>query len=1795
MAAKMTLEQQIYSLRLEQEILETMLELKRKEGELKEIINMSSEQKNKMFEEKINRASTPTSNVGKLQHLFLPKDISSLSELVTIDQVGSCDIVDQKQGAPLHVDRHMDSSNTGRPMQTLQEVPSSSRPLQANSYNPSDVSVILADALNNLADKIVVHDNLPRLLPEEFHGDILNYPSWIQSFESIIERNTTSTAQRLFYLGKCTKGEAYKAIQGYLTLNTESSYLKAKETLQKRYGDKYLLARICKSRLTEWPVIKTNDGPGMRELSDFILTCKATMETTRHLASLNSEEEISKIVEKLPRFVQDRWIRVVDKWLNEDQDHQCYPPFETFSEFIEKEARIANLPGASLRQTTQIHDYKKTTRAPQSNTAKVFAALAQDGGCKLCRDTSSHDLEHCPKFQSLSLPERKQFLLRWGLCFACLDGRHLSKDCKNRKRCECCKGWHPTLMHDYNYDPSTETKAGATTLRTNIYTSNRYSSMIIPVVLQHKSQPNRSVTIYALLDDQSDSTFITPDTLRQLHVKGTPVKIKLTTMTGQQTVDSTVVQGLSVRGLKEDISVDLPSTYVKTIPADRSMIPTKETAQRWNHLRCIANEMTGKQNTIPIGLLIGLDCQRALKPLQVIPGGEDEPWALRTMLGWGIVGAVNQTPTMSNIANDQPCKLAFRTCATEITPVEVRKLFDEGLIDCKSQEKVSVEDRKFLNLAAKELKRTEDGHYELPLPFKTEVNLPDNKEMALSRLSTLERKFRRNPKYKEEYCESMADVISKGYAEPIPEEPTDDKQRWYIPHHGVYHPHKPGKLRVVFDCSADYKEISLNELLLQGPNLTNHLTGVLCRFREEPIALSCDIEGMFNQVRVREDHRNFLQFLWWENGNTNKEPREYRMTTHLFGATSSPGCVNYALKATADEFGPQISMEAAHFVKRNFYVDDGLTSVKTKEEALRLALDTHKLCEMGGFNLHKFVSNNEEVLAGIPSFLCATDVRSLDFCSDSISRTLGIAWCIRSDTLQFQIDLNDKPLTRRGILSSVSSIFDPLGLIAPVTLIGKKILQDLVRDGKSWDDPLPSQVIMEWENWREQIIELSQLRIPRCYKQKLGKVTVRELHHFSDASQIGIGQCSYLRQVDDRGQVACTLVMAKSKVTPSKPVTVPRLELMAAVTSAKVSHFLEQEMTTEIPLSHHYWTDSKVVLGYVHNESKRFQLFVANRIQQIRDYSDPASWQYIDTRQNPADHASRGLTSTELIQCSNWWNGPSFLHNISIPKNVTEQFSVDDNDPEVRATVNMTQGRESTEAFASLTERLERFSSWGQATRAIAGCIRYMKKLCSTEKIRKRSKQYEPYSVAEIEVAQKVILLSVQREHFSNELSAMDTMGAVTVKKSSSLYRLDPYVDEKGLIHVGGRLSRASLAAEELHPIVIPKTGHITELLIRHYHQRTNHSGPEATLNEIRSSGFWIIKGRTTVTSLLWKCVMCRKQRKPLLTQKMSDLPEDRVNPTPPFMYSAVDYFGPFMIREGRSERKRWGVLFTCMASRAVHIEVANSLSTDSFINAYRRFVGRRGAVRQLRCDQGTNFVGATSELKAALAEMEDDAIARELLKDKCDWVRYKMNPPHSSHMGGSWERMIRSIRNVLSVLLSTHGSRIDDEQLHTFMVEAEAIVNSRPITYLSSDVADSLPITPQQLLTLKSRIVLPPPGIFLKEHIYCRKRWRAVQYLADQFWIKWKSQYLSSLQERSKWHKTEPNVKAGDIVLVKEADATPRNAWPLARIMETTRGTDGLVRAAKLKMNGVLYTRPIHKLVLLYSPGTGDPDEEPA
>ena len=290
----------------------------------------------------------------------------------------------------------------------------------------------------------------------------------------------------------------------------------------------------------------------------------------------------------------------------------------------------------------------------------------------------------------------------------------------------------------------------------------------------------------------------------------------------------------------------------------------------------------------------------------------------------------------------------------------------------------------------------------------------------------------------------------------------------------------------------------------------------------------------------------------------------------------------------------------------------------------------------------------------------------------------------------------------------------------------------------------------------------------------------------------------------------------------------------------------------------------------------------------------------------------------------------------------------------------------------------------------------------------------------------------------------------------------------------------------------------------------------------------------------------------------MADLPSERSIQAPPFTYTGMDAFGPFFISHRRSQVKRYGVLFTCLASRAIHIEMAKDMSTDSFINAYRRFTARRGPVRELRSDCGSNFQGASGELKNALNKWQKDRIRLHLVKNGCDFqdppyddVRFSQNPPYASHFGGVWERLIRNTRNVLSVLLKQHGLQLDDDSLHTFLCEAESIVNSRPLsTETVEDTRAILPISPSNLLTLKTNVTLPPPGIFDEPDVYARKHWKRVQFLANRFWSEWRAQYLMELQKRQKETSRVRNLAVNDIVTVADPEVS-RIQWPLARITE--------------------------------------------
>ena len=407
-------------------------------------------------------------------------------------------------------------------------------------------------------------------------------------------------------------------------------------------------------------------------------------------------------------------------------------------------------------------------------------------------------------------------------------------------------------------------------------------------------------------------------------------------------------------------------------------------------------------------------------------------------------------------------------------------------------------------------------------------------------------------------------------------------------------------------------------------------------------------------------------------------------------------------------------------------------------------------------------------------------------------------------------------------------------------------------------------------------------------------------------------------------------------------------------------------------------------------------------------------------------------------------------------------------------------------------------------------------------------------SLEDIQSAEREIIKSVQKEYFKDEIEALKKKQRL--KSSSCIIRLNPFIDSKGVLRVGGRIRKSALEKNIQHPILMPRYCRITQLMIEWCHSQVAHAGRGMTINAVRTSGYWVINCNAAVRSIISKCVRCKNLRGKFQQQQMADLPKDRISEEPPFSYCGIDMFGHFTVKDGRKEKKRYGALFTCLSSRAVYIEVTHDMTTDSFIMSFRRLIRHRGHVQMIRTDNGTNFVGVSAELIESFQEMDHVRIGEFLQQNGGEWIWWKRNPPLASNMGGVWERQIRTARNILNSLLKTHGASLTDESLQTLLTEVEAIVNSRPLTTdVINDVTSLVPLSPINLLTMKSRVVMPPPGVFTSAVIYCRKHWRRVQHLSNEFWSRWRKEVLLTLQNRQKWNDKIRNCKTGDIVLVKD------------------------------------------------------------
>ena len=1696
----------------------------------------------------------------------------------------------------------------------------------------SDLVGILAEAISA--------NRLPTPEPALFTGDPLQFKDWQLSFETLIERKNIPKNERLYYLRKYLGGAAKRAVEGFLLVGTDEAYDSAWKVLEKRFGDLFTIGKCFRDKLYGWNKISSKDGSELREFADFLGSCEAAMPYIKALEVLNDCMEIQRLLLKLPDWLTTRWNRMAMKIRRTSNGE--YPSFHTFVEFVSTEADLACDPIASIQALKGLDTSKVKYSRNQSIQAKTLTTnsspttnsglstnsshVASSGHtntvtCLFCKK-NGHALDKCFRFIEKTVQDRIKFVQSEKLCFGCLKVGHLSKKCEKRNTCEKCQRKHPTCLHDDNFvvrkkttpaknddnvqdkdktDDKVEDKpTAAVSNKVTQENPSTLTSSIIPVWVSSTSQPDKEVLVYALLDSQSDTSFILDEVAQDLDTVKSKASLQLSTMAAKSTViPCEKLVNLQVRGYKNEKKITLPPVYTREfIPVNRSHIPTSETASQWPHLERLADKLPPMLNC-EVGLLIGYNCQQALLPREVLSGKGNQPYAQLTDLGWSIVGCSSQvtnhsdaigtshrivvcevSPTLSTqVKVKQQVHFVCRTQVKEVSPIDVIKALESDFSEHVTDDNpVSQEDIMFMSKVTKGIRQKEDGYYELPLPFKTDnPNLPNNKQYAEHRLSSLERRLKKDEKYYKDYVNFMNDIITRGDAEKVPEQELDKRSAWYIPHHGVYHPHKPEKIRVVFDCSARFQEASLNDHLLTGPDLINTLVGVLCRFRKGPIAFMCDVERMFHQFHVVKEHQDYLRFLWWDKGDLNSEPTVYRMKVHLFGAASSPGCCNFGLKHLASQGKDKFSKDTVKFIQRGFYVDDGLASVASTAEAIKLVEESRALCKTGNLHLHKFVSNNKKVLAAIPQQERAqAKDQDMALGEPHIERALGVQWCVEADEFQFRVQVKDNPLTRRGVLSTVASVYDPLGFVAPFILIGKQILQKLCKEKVNWDDDLPDHILPQWEAWLRDLPKLAALKIPRSYSQDIDVIQY-ELHNFSDASFEGYGACSYLRAIGKEGQISCSLVLGKARVTPIKQTTIPRLELSSAVTSVRNADVVKQELEIE-NLKEFYWTDSQVVLAYISNDAKRFHTFVANRIQRIRQSTHPEQWQHVSSENNPADHASRGLTAIQLKE-SNWLKGPVFLWEKELPVKEETVGEIEETDPEVRK--GHTHTIKSKEENP-LLERLKKFSDWSRAVKAIARLKRFIKEYKGHQKRTNKTTDLEERKNVEM-----FIIKQVQSEAFSEEIKKIRTQKENTSNKHDRLRKLNAFLDNSDILRVGGRLSQSTLHYNVKHPAILPKDSHVSALLVKHHHERVHHQGRGMTVNELRAAGIWILGCGSIVSSHIYRCVKCRKYRKPTSVQQMADLPDVRSETAPPFTYCGVDCFGPFLVKEGRKEVKRYGLLFTCLCSRAVHIETLDDLSTDAFMNALRTLIAIRGSVRQLRCDQGTNFMGARREFSELMKDMDQEP-------QKAIGCEFVMNVPSASHMGGIWERQIRTVRSILTAMLDKTSSRLDTTSLRTLLYETMAIINSRPLSieYLN-DPTSPEPLTPNHILTMKSSVIFPPPGQFCKDDLYLNKRWRKVQFLANEFWQRWRREYLLNLQQRQKWQKVSRNLQVNDIVILQD-DNAPRCKWKLARITETLESPDGKVRKVKLKTSETVFDkgktvtriinleRPIHKVVTL-------------
>ena len=1015
---------------------------------------------------------------------------------------------------------------------------------------------------------------------------------------------------------------------------------------------------------------------------------------------------------------------------------------------------------------------------------------------------------------------------------------------------------------------------------------------------------------------------------------------------------------------------------------------------------------------------------------------------------------------------------------------------------------------------------------------KPPEQLPHNRCVAMATLKSTEKRLAKDRERAQLYNEQIHDMLNRKVAREVTEEELAryDGPRYYLSHFEVMNPRsRSTPCRIVYNSSARFKGSSLNDYLAKGPSMLNKLLGVLLRFREGEHAFMGDIAKMYHSIDIPLLEQMTHLFLW-RDMETERKPSTFAMTAVNFGDKPSATIAQIALRKSAEE-ASQVFPGAARILTENSYMDDIPASTDTAEQAKQLTKDIEAVLEPKGFRI------KEWVFSGSESDAVPMRTEEDEPAAGSKERVLGVQWDPGSDVLVFGFRWPMRTgVTKRSMLSVIMQVFDPLGLLTPITVRLKMMLRRVWScDPKvGWDDTLPQELQSEWIRLVNELNQAGSIAFGRSITPH-GAVGSPVLVVFSDGSLNAYGAVAYARWEVTGGGFVARIIAAKCRMAPLKTLDIVRIELCGAVLSARLRATVEKEMNLRFAKVVHV-VDSEIVKAMVHKESYGFNTFAANRIGEIHQSTAAHEWQWVAGKSwcNVADITTRGCPASEVAERL-WQEGPEFLR---LPEDEWPTKRNPRNDillPEKKQKfVGVTNA--STQETLLGRFNLLRFSKWRLLVHTTARVVSLYRRFGADG-----SKQLEP-TMEDLSKAEGLWIRKAQAQ------LKLETLG-----------KLQPTI-ENGVVVVGGRTERWMQATWNRQKfILLPKEHALSWLIARYCHESGGHLGILASVAKVRAT-YWIIGIHRIMRNIISRCVKCKKKLMSMCGQVMSPLPIERLQPSPPFTNICVDYFGPYEVRgevQKRVRGKCYGVILTCMAVRAVHIDVASNLSTDAFLQVLRRFASIRGWPQKIFSDGGTQLVGASRELKEQISGLDWEQIREHGHRHQVEW---KFSPGDAPWYNGTAEALVKSTKRALEAAVG--DAVLAFSELQTCMFEAAQLVNQRPIGVLPSTPDDGTYLCPNDMLLGRASSSVPQ-GPF-KERTSRKHRQDFIQAIISAFWKRWSREVFPNLVVQPKWHTERRELQRGDVVLVQDSNSV-RGKWKLALVKDPLVSKDTRVRRVRL------------------------------